>query len=620
MSSATVEEASASALQRSALCSRIWMPLAVAFCFAYGILLIALIHTTADGSWFWYASALRHGQHLYRDLHLPMQPLYPIELVLLQRVFGTSWIAQQAVGLVNLLLFLTALAVVIRRAQLSSWQRALLFCCGFLTCMAFIMMRFDDFHIVATSLELFSASILLSLCRSLSGKRVLMHYAALGVLCGICLLIRINDGGLLLCAVTTISFFSGRTIRERLQSVIVVPSIAAAVVLLVILAIGESPRDWWFYSIHTAAAIKGGSSQLIVYPFRLPLGTLSEFTRDWRTLTLTAYTLLIGAVAWTLATRKLTGWIRAAIVLATCLPAIPLARNIAHGNAARVLVALTVLAIYALSALVLVRLVARLRGRAPAEWRPTELLLLIPLAQLVSVSLSAARWYPNTNPPAALMLVLMPVALPWAFRRRPVIAVFFSLAALLTVSAGIDKLRNPFDWFNYRAGSLNVSRVWFQSPAFGPMLIEKQHLALMQPVCSAVDQSAPSDRELLSLPFTYANYFCDVPPWHGYVQTFYDLSDRDRIGHLRNELLSHPPEWIVYERQLDVLSRNEEAFNEGNPLPHRGLDRVIIDKLHSGQWQATVLPAPAGDTSTWFLIHTRPGASTVKSSTPSSAS
>ena len=609
MSTVAVQKEPASVLRGTARSGRLLLPLAIGFCVAYGIVLIALIHTTADGSWFWYASALRSGQHLYRDLHLPMQPLYPIELVLLQRVFGTSWIAQQSVGLINLLLFVSALTAVVRKAELAAWQRALLLACGFLTCMAFIMMRFDDFHIVATSMELFSAWLLLGLRPGLSEPSKLLRYAALGLLCGLCLLIRINDGGLLLCAVVVIAFFAAGTNRDRLRTLVVVPAVAAAVVLLVIVAMGESPRDWWFYSIHTAAAIKGGSNQLVSYPFRLPVGTLREFTRDWRTLVLTVYTLVIATVAWTLATKRFSRRARAAIILVTSLPALALARNIARGNAARVLVALTVLAIYALSLLVVLRLIARLRGRAITAWHPAELLVLIPLAQLISVSLSAARWYPNTNPPAALMLVLLPVALPWAFRRRQVAAMFFSLVALLTVSAGIDKLRNPFDWFNYRARSLNASRVWFQHPAFGPMLIEKQQLDLMQPVCSALDRTDPNRRELLSLPFTYPNYFCNVRPWHGYVQTFYDLSDRARIATLEKELLTRPPEWIVYQRQLDVLSRNEEAFNEGRPLPHRELDKAIMGRLNSGQWQASRLPGPSGDTSSWLLIHTQPGPS-----------
>ena len=296
------EEGTASANRGRDSHDREWMALALSLCFAYGLLLIALIHTTADGSWFWYANALRGGQRLYGDLHLPLQPMYPIELAGFQRVFGITWLAQQSVGLANLALFLFALTLVARRADLVAWQRALLLCCSFVTCMAFIMMRFDDFHVIATSMELLCAGLLLKLTGQLSSTRRTAVQTALGLLCGTCMLLRINDGAFLLGVVTFIGLFVARTISERLSNLLIIPCVAAAVILAVIAAMGESARDWWFYSIHTAAAIKGGSLHLLLYPLRLPFGTLSEFSRDWRTLALAVYTLVIGGAAWTLPT------------------------------------------------------------------------------------------------------------------------------------------------------------------------------------------------------------------------------------------------------------------------------------------------------------------------------
>lgn len=586
-----------------------WLPVAAAACFAYGLVLIALIHTTADGSWFWYATALRQGQHLYRDLHLPLQPLFPLELALMQRVFGMSWIAQQAVGLFHLCLFLLALASVVVRVRGSGWQRALLFTCGFVTCLTFIMMRLDDFHVLATSLQLFCAALLLRFGEEQRPALQAWTLAALGLLCGCCLLTRVNDGALLLGAVVCIVLVGmpGRA-HTKLLAALAVLAVAVGVVLAVVLAIGETPRVWWSESIRAAAAIKGGSDNLLLYPLRLPVGTLRELTRGWRNLALTLYALLAGAAAWVLADsrRKLSTRARWTMVVTVALLGLPLLRNIIRGNAARVLVAFTVFAIYACTAWVLLRLIAALRGKPAKGWSFAELLVLLPFAQLVSISLSAARWYPNTNPPAALLLVLLPVALPWFLRRQQVRAVFFTWLALLTLSAGTDKLRNPFDWFNYRAHGLAAPRVSLQHPAYGTMLIETSQLHLVQPVCAAVSRQPEPRQELLSLPFSYPNYFCNVRPWHGYVQTFYDTSSRQTIEALQRELVSAPPEWIVYQRQLDVLSRNEEAFNAGRPLPHRSLDTLIMSRLALHEWTAEALPTPPGDTSTWLLIHTRP--------------
>ncbi|WP_419804338.1 hypothetical protein [Terriglobus sp.] len=587
----------------------LWLPSAIAACFVYGLLLIALIHTTADGSWFWYAQALTHGQHLYRELHLAMQPVYPLELASLQRLLGTTWIAQQSAGLVNLVLFLIALWAVTRHNHTSPLQRALLLACSFLTAIGFISMRFDDFHILATSLELLCAALLLSLAhRQPSTPRRILALVAIGVLCGLCILTRLNDGSLLLFAVLVSAVAIAHGVARHIEALLTIAGVSALTLLLVLTCIGETPRDWWFYSIHTAAAIKGGAGHLWQYPLRLPVGTVREITRDWRNVVLTAYALILGAIAvyltrnrHSLSTRR--RWI---LVLFALVLALPLSRNIIRGNAARVLVAFAVFGIYIVGIATLVRLVRALRGRPAPTWRPIELLMLIPAAQLISISLSAALWYPNPNPPAALFLILLPVGAPWAIARRDARNVFFTWVVLLTISAGIDKLRNPFDWFNYRARSFDAERTWYPHPAFGPMLIETAQLRLMLPVCAAVDAAPPSQRELLSLPFTYPNYFCDIPPWHGYTQTFYDTSSRATITALGHELLTAPPEWIVYQRQLDILFRNEEAFNHGQPLPHRELDTLIMDQLATHRWTATTLPAPPRDSSTWLLIHTRP--------------
>ena len=46
------------------------------------------------------------------------------------------------------------------------------------------------------------------------------------------------------------------------------------------------------------------------------------------------------------------------------------------------------------------------------------------------------------------------------------------------------------------------------------MIIRTDMLNFIQPVCDQLGPPA-TDRELLSLPYPYANYFCNIPPWHG---------------------------------------------------------------------------------------------------------
>ena len=115
------------------------------------------------------------------------------------------------------------------------------------------------------------------------------------------------------------------------------------------------------------------------------------------------------------------------------------------------------------------------------------------------------------------------------------------------------------------------------------------------------------------MPNPYANYFCDIPPWHGYIQTFFDTSSKETIETLMHELQESPPQWILYERQLDSLAVHEEILNKGQPLPHRYLDQLIMQKIDSADWQ-TVYTSSYGDrlgnSETWYLLRTGPGPAT----------
>ncbi len=590
--------------------------LSTTFCLLYGLFLIALTHTTADGSWYWYATSLRQGTRLYADLHLAMQPLYAMELATFLRYFGPSWLAAQLPACANLLLFTGSLLLVSLSLPLRYAWRALLMCCVFAVTMGFIMMRFDDYHVLSASFELLAAAALLRLSQPASTWLRLALLGCLGMLCGLCIMNRLNDGGLLFgasCAALAFTASPGgltAKVRHAAQSIAIVAAATLFVIAAILRTLHETFANWKLYSITRAAAIKGGTGHLLLYPFRLPFGTIHELLAGgWRFFLVLFYVVAIAAIVAYGAERTsdVTNPQRRRRILITVaftvlVLSLPFHTHFTRGNVARILVSLLVFTIYVASAIVLVRLVQHVRGRSPEGWSARELIVLLPLGQLVSISMSAARWYPNTYPAAAVFLMLLPIGLPWWFASTRQRAVWLSLVALLLISATADKIRDPFDWFNYRVRSLDAQRIWIMHPQYGRMWMQRDQLALFSPVCKQIGGSS----ELLSLPFTYANYFCNVAPWHGYVQTFYDTSSRQTIETLQNDLDSGPPEWILYQRQLDVLTENEKAFNAGHPLPHRALDAYLMRRLRSGEWTATQEASPFRDTSTWLLIHTRP--------------
>src|SRR5258707_14753256 len=147
------------------------------------------------------------------------------------------------------------------------------------------------------------------------------------------------------------------------------------------------------------------------------------------------------------------------------------------------------------------------------------------------------------------------------------------------------------------------------------MYIDRGLLQFIEPVCKEIGEGNPRP-ELLSMPFSYPNYFCNTPPWHGYVQTFFDTSTRSTITHLIDELDTAPPQWIVYQRQLKIMSGPERLYNHGQRLAQRDMDDMIMRKIATGQWQlvdkSNYLVADMVDENNyqdgdgWLIIRTRP--------------
>ena len=155
-------------------------------------------------------------------------------------------------------------------------------------------------------------------------------------------------------------------------------------------------------------------------------------------------------------------------------------------------------------------------------------------------------------------------------------------------------------------------RLLVDHPIYGPMITSQYLYRFSETICTLIaERSGKPDRELLSIPFPYANYYCGIVPWKGFVQTFFDTSTKSRIDSMIQLLRNSPPEWILYERQLWNLRRHEMIYNSGRRLPHRDLDDYLVGKVQSQEW-SVAWHAPYGFQTEWFLIHTRPSAERVR--------
>jgi hypothetical protein len=590
----------------------LYQSLVLALCILFGLAAIANTQIASDGGWMWYAVFLHSGQRLYSGMHLALQPLFVLETSASIALFGKGWLLSKIPAALHLVAYCFGLSLIARSSNLSDRQKALVLACVFFVSIDFVAYRFDDYHVLADCFQIYSLVTLLALRKSSSLARSVGLATVLAVLSGLALMTRLNDGAALMLGVAIAILFLAPS--RRLLSLFLFAAFAALTVVLVVHLTGDSLHDWATYSIFKAAGSKGGAGNILAYPLQLPRNALHFLAR------LTTLTLLVCffgiALVWVFLIRpffltrapgnllKLLAGV--ALIL---LPFLWLGYHLVDSFPVLAFPPLGVLLAYALGLAVVLRTLGqKFLADTAHPWNPREILLLIPLGQLASGSMSSGGSPLGLNGPLAIILLLLPIASPIRLKREAARAYAFALLGLLALDGAAFKYRVPFQWHSYTAAPMFTARQWYHHPDYGPMVIERDQFAFIQPICSAV-QADGAQQGLLSLPYPFPNYFCSIPPWHGYVQTFYDTSTRQTIQALTAELQTEPPKWIVYQRQPYNMSLHEQIFNHNQPLPHRALDQLIEDKLASGTWQPVYTTTygsnnPFADQ--WTLIRTRP--------------
>ena len=243
-----------------------------------------------------------------------------------------------------------------------------------------------------------------------------------------------------------------------------------------------------------------------------------------------------------------------------------------------------------------------LLGRG-AQWNRNELFLLLPFGQIFAGTMTSGGSILEAYTPLAFFLLLLPFIIPSILATVWNRVAFATVLCLLAVGSLIYKIVVPYQWLHYADVTMFQDRTLYRHPDFGPMVIERPQLALMQSMCAAI-KPGTQPAQLLAMPWPYPNYFCNIPPWHGYVQTWYDTSTKDTIDALVHELQTGPPEWIVYQRSLETMLAHENTFAHGHKLPHRAMDTLIAAQLRGGRWSLPWQRCFGG--TDWLVIHTRP--------------
>jgi hypothetical protein len=603
---------------RDAFSGKVYQCLAILFCVLFGIAMIANTQMGGEAEWFWYASLLHGGAKLYADLHLPLQPLFVLEMDAWMQLFGVKCLVTETPSVIHVFVFCLGIFLILRESDWPDWQKAIVLASAFLICIQCTAYRFDDYHVTADIFIFYSLVLLLMIARVEPVRRQFGLAAGLGVLSGLTITTRLNDGTALMVAAGICLLVLARKKKLVLVSLFVVA--AALTVVLVVKLTGDSFSDYFSNSVIKAAGAKGGTGSILTAPFRLFVNALQMFHgRRWIFLWVVA---MVAAGA--LIQRYWKSGVRYIVVVQLGIAGVAFAlsshyrrEELISGAFISFLAVFLIVVNYLLLPLVASRFLMSRMGDGKREWNPREILILIPLAELASASASTAATTSNgfLFSQIAMLLLLIPVIQPFRKQASWANASLVTIMVLMGLSAMTGKIRDPYSWLSFHSSPMFVNRQWYKHPVYGPMYMDSDLLHFIEPICRQIGQGNPRP-ELLSMPFSYPNYFCNTPPWHGYVQTFFDTSTRSTINHLINELDTAPPQWIVYQRQMKIMRGQEEVLHHGQPLAQRDMDEMIMRKIATGQWQlidkSNYLVAATADEKNyqegdgWLFIRTRP--------------
>jgi hypothetical protein len=586
---------------RAAFSGRVYQSLAILFCVLLGLAMIANTQLGGEATWFWDATLFHRGAKLYADLHLALQPLFVLEMDAWMKLFGIKCLVTEIPSVLHLLILCFGIFLLLRESDWPDWQKAILLASTFVLWVVGDSYRFDDYHVTTESFILYSLIFLLWLAKAESARRQFILAAAMGVLCGFTITSRINDGAALLAAAGLSLLFLARKRKLLVCSLFVAAS--ALTVVLVVKATGDTFSDYLSNSLFRAAGSKGGTGSILADPFLLFRNAVRmRHGAKWVFLWMLPIVVAGGLVQryW----KNRVGYITA-VQLGIAGVAFALLRHLHREQLLQYAIPFIVVVTYLLAPILVARYSMWKLSSGKREWDVREILLLLPLAIWASISTSgAADPRPGYYAQASMLLLLVAVIQPFRRQISWVNASFLTILVLMGVMGTIAKIHEPYTWNNYHSRPMFVNRQWYRHPVYGPMYIDRDQLQFSKSVCDETVQGSSSP-ELLSLPLAYTNYFCATPPWHGYVQTFFDITTRSTINRLIEELQTAPPQWIVYQRQLKNMAFFEQTYNHGQPLAQRDLDEMIVHKITTGQWRLVDKKSyQVGDG--WYVIRTRP--------------
>lgn len=574
-------------------------PIAPTFCFLFGVLLLAFVMAPADGVWQLYAGLMSSGNRIYSDLGLNQQPLFFLVSWLSLEVAPDTIFGQRLVFLPILGLYVYFINYIVRLSTPRLIDRTVLQLAVFFTAIHAEFFRFDDYHAVA------HVGVLASIASSLlflRNHQALARYAAFqGMLATLVFMTRVNEGLAIVASVGLMVIVRHGFSKDLFRATGIAALAAAPIFIMILILIGESPARWLQSTFIEASSAKGGAS-LLSYPYVMVMDSIDYLSRPaLAPLPLLLMPILAGAIG----TWLLRGTIvrSNSVVAGTCAYLVLVIQKGYPIGAFSTLTPFVVIGLVASTAVwTATTILYALARRSTNELRWP--LFLYPLFLFVFGSLSTGGKVQPLHFPLAMALLLFPAVVlerlrPFLFQGARI--GFILLCTLLAVGGIWTRYQKPYSWLTLHVNPLGKDYIYRDDPRLGTHFITRELAALVDPVCARV---GPDDT-LLSTPFSFANYYCGVQTWRGYVQTWFDLSTEAKIDRLLNDLKRQPPNYVFIQLQEGVLSHHEEVFNKGRPLPYRNLQSYIREKVIRKEW-VVVSESRLFPESHWLLVRTAP--------------
>lgn len=586
---------------------RIYQILAVLFCVVYSLAIISNVELGGNGMWYWYAVLFHNGAKLYADLHLALQPLFVLELDLWMQLFGIKVLALETLALLHGVALSVGILLLVRESPWPGWQKGIAIAGTFLVFTHFNAYLFNDFHVLTDVFWVFSLVLVLWLARAEAEARQIRLAIALGVLSGLTITLRITDGAALFAGMGVCLLVLARGRKALVAGLFA--GVAALTAIVVVGVTGDTFRDYVSNSILKAAGSKGGGHTLLADPFLLFINAIKILRAGGKWMLLWVVLMVVAGAVMARVRKSSVGTIclvqLGVAALGFAVAGAILKRQLLMGALIGELSIVAVMLIYLLTPAIAARYVMWRTADGWRAWDARDVLVIPLFLWIAAASGSSAGSPQNLYEMLALLLVFAAIVQPFGVATTWANASMATLLVLMAVTGVTTKVEEPYSWHNYVYSPMFRDREWYRHPVYGPMYMERSEVQFILPICEELKQGTTGKAELLSLPYPQANYFCGIKPWHGYVQTFFDTSTRSTIMQMIGELETTPPQWIVYQRQMENLATHERIYNHGQPLAQRDLDTLIMQKIASGQWQL-VDKRNYLEGDGWYVIRTRP--------------